>query len=419
MRALVLALGCLGVFGQTPLTLAEAQRLALQNHPGLQAARLGAEATAERVLQNEAARMPFATANLTGAGAPTGDRVAAGGLNNPVIYSRLAMGVTVSQMVADFGRTKELVASAKLTTEAEKARVRVTQADILMNVQRTYFAALRARAVVGIAESTVTARQLLVDQVSALVNAQLKSGLDQSFASTNLAEARLLLAAAMNEYQSAQALLSEAMGYGDARLFTLDEEPMPGAETLAREALTAEALRDRPELVAGRLDTDAGRRLARAEHALKYPSIAAVATAGVLPAHVSNLGSNYVAAGVNVSLPFLNGGLYKSREREAELRVSQGERRVKQLENAVARDVATALLDVTTARERIGLTQQLIEQAGKALELAQSRYELGLSSIVELSQAQLAKTGAEIQDATARYEYQLRRAVLDYRAGRY
>jgi outer membrane protein len=223
----------------------------------------------------------------------------------------------------------------------------------------------------------------------------------------------------MNEYQSAQALLSEAMGYGDARLFALAEEPMPAAETLAREALTAEALRDRPELVAGRLDTDAGRRLVLAENALKYPAISAVATAGVLPAHVRNLGSNYVAAGVNVSLPFLNGGLYKSRQREAALRVSQGERRVKQLEHAVARDVATALLDVTTARERIGLTQQLIDQAGKALELAQSRYELGLSSIVELSQAQLTKTGAEIQDATARYEYQLRRAVLDYRAGRY
>ena len=419
MRAWLLLVAWMGLFGQTPLTLAEAQRLALQNHPGLEAARLGAAVAGEKVLQNEAARMPFATANLTGAGAPAGDRVAAGGLNNPVIYSRLAMGVTVSQMVADFGRTSQLVAGAKLATEAEKARVRVTQADILMNVQRAYFATLRARAVVGIAESTVAARQLLVDQVTALVNAQLKSGLDLSFASTNLAEARLLLATAMNEYQSAQAFLSESMGYGDARLFALAEEPMPAAETMARDALTAEALRDRPELVAGRLDTDAGRRLVLAENALKYPSIAAVATAGVLPAHVRNLGSNYVAAGVNVSLPFLNGGLYKSRQREAELRVSQGERRVKQLENAVARDVAMAMLDVTTARERIGLTEQLIAQAGKALELAQSRYELGLSSIVELSQSQLAKTGAEIQHATARYEYQLRRAVLDYRAGRY
>jgi outer membrane protein len=417
MRVLFFAVS-LGLAAQTPITLAEAQRLALQNHPALQAAQFGAQAAGEKVAQNEAARRPFANANLTGAGAPEGDRIAAGALNNPVIYSRLAMGVTVNQMVMDFGRTSQLVAGAKLATEAENARVKLTRADVLMNVQRAYFAVLRGRAVVGIAQSTVAARQVLVDQVAALVAGQLTSGLDLSFASTNLAEAKLLLSTAMNEYQAAQALLSEAIGYGDARLFELADEPMPAAETMARDALTAEALRDRPELVAGRLDTDASRKFAAAENALKYPAISAVATAGVLPVHVHNLGSNFVAAGVNVSLPFLNGGLYKSRLREAEFRANQAERRVKQLENAVSRDVALAMLDVTTAQERIGLTQQLIAQASQALELAQSRYDLGLSSIVELSQAQMAKTNAEIQNAAARYDYQLRRAVLDYRAGR-
>lgn len=417
MRLLVwVALGT-GVWAQTPLTLAEAKRLALENHPALQAAKLGAQASGERVTQSEATRRPFATVSLTGAMAPEGDRIAAGALNNPVIYSRLAMGVTVSQMVADFGRTTQLVASAKLTTEAENARVGTTRADVLMNVERAYFTALRSRAVVRIAESTVAARQLLVDQVSALVSAQLKSGLDLSFASTNLAEAKLLLAAAANEYQGAEASLAEAMGYGDGRVFELAEEPMPPAQALPGEALIAQALRDRPELVAVRLDMEASKKTALAERALQYPTISAVATAGVLPVHARQLGSNYVAAGVNVGLPFLNGGAFKSRQREAELRVSQAERRVKQLENAVSRDVSLAMLDVTTARERIGLTQQLIVQASQGLELAQSRYELGLSSIVELSQAQLAKTNAEIQHAAARYDYQLRRAVLSYRAG--
>src|SRR5205085_3170613 len=141
---------------------------------------------------------PVASASLTGAGSLDDSRVAAGALNNPVIYSRLATGVTVSQLVADFGRTSQLVASAKLTAQAESARTKLTRADILLNVQRAYVAALRSRAVVGIAESTVTARQLLVDQVSALVNAQLKSGLDLSFASTNLAEAKLFVSAATN-----------------------------------------------------------------------------------------------------------------------------------------------------------------------------------------------------------------------------
>ncbi len=123
-------------------------------------------------------------------------------------------------------------------------------------------------------------------------------------------------------------------------------------------------------------------------------------------------------AGVSVTLPFLNGGLFKARQREAEARAGQSQRRVQVLENAVAREVAVALLDVTTAKQRIEVTGQWIAQAAQALELAQSRYELGLSSIVELSQAQLARTNAEIQQATARYDYQLRLAILDSRTGR-
>jgi len=418
MRWLLAAVTGIGLYGQATLTLAEARELALRNHPALQAGQLGALAVRERIEQNEAVRRPAASAHVTGAGALDQSRIAAGALNNPIIFSRMAMGVSVSQLVADFGRTTELVASARLTSEAESTRVKATRADILLNVHRAYFAALRSRAIVRIAESTVQARELLVDQITALVNAKLKSELDLSFARTNLAEAKLLVSAAVNEYRSGQAQLSEAMGFADSRDFTLTEESMPAEETTAREFLTGQALRDRPELIAARLDTDASRRYAAAENALKYPVVSAVATAGVIPVRVSGLSNRYLAGGVNMTLPFMNGGLFKARQREAEFRSRQAEQRLKQLEIGVSRDVAVAMLDVTTAQERIGLTQQLIAQASLALDLAQSRYDLGLSSIVELSQAQLTKTSAEIQDATARYDYQLRRAVLDYRAGR-
>ena len=420
LAAALLLIAAHTVAAQTPqpITLADAQRLALENHPALAAARLGARALSERVPQAAAARLPVASAAVTGAGAPEGDRLAAGAINNPVVYSRLAMGVSVSQLVADFGRTNELVASAKLSAEAEEARVRAVRADILLNVQRAYFALLRARATVGIARATVDARQLLVDQVAALVRSQLKSGLDLGFANTNLAEAKLLLATSQNEFAAAQAQLSEAIGYPDVRDFDPAEVPLPETAALDRDDLTRQALRDRPELAASRLDSDAARRTALAENALKYPTVSAVAAAGVAPLHVRNISSEYVAGGVSVTLPFLNGGLFKARQREAEARAGQSRRRVQVIENAVAREVAVALLDVTTARQRIELTGQWIAQAVQALELAQSRYELGLSSIVEVSQAQLARTNAEIQQTAARYDYQLRLAILDSRTGR-
>ena len=127
--------------------------------------------------------------------------------------------------------------------------------------------------------------------------------------------------------------------------------------------------------------------------------------------------NDYAAVGLNIALPFLNGGLYKARQNQAEFRARAAERRTRQIENAIAREVTVALLDVNTAGERMTLTKQFIDHATQALEVAQARYDLGLSSIVELSQAQLVKTNAEIQFASARYDYQTRRATSFHRAG--
>ena len=91
--------------------------------------------------------------------------------------------------------------------------------------------------------------------------------------------------------------------------------------------------------------------------------------------------------------------------------------KVKDLENQIARDVRVAYLNAVTARERMDLTSKLLDQARMASELAQSRYELGLGSIVELSQAQLNQTSAEIAGVSARYDYQLQRSILDYQVG--
>jgi outer membrane protein len=76
-----------------------------------------------------------------------------------------------------------------------------------------------------------------------------------------------------------------------------------------------------------------------------------------------------------------------------------------------------AWLNANNAYERLGLTEQLLDQAKLALDLAQTRYQLGLSSIVELSQSQLQYTSAEIAQASARYDYEAQQSILEYQAG--
>jgi outer membrane protein len=184
------------------------------------------------------------------------------------------------------------------------------------------------------------------------------------------------------------------------------------------ERLIGEALTRRPEVAGRRFDVEAAVKTVAAERKLRFPSVNAVASLGVIPAYAEKLGNNhYAAVGLNVSLPFLNGGLYAARRREAEYKAAASRRRLDQVEQGIARDVAVAVISAQSAAQRIALSRQLVEQASLALDLAQARYDLGLSSIVELSQAQVAHTNAEIQNANARYDYQLQRAIVAYQIG--
>jgi outer membrane protein len=76
-----------------------------------------------------------------------------------------------------------------------------------------------------------------------------------------------------------------------------------------------------------------------------------------------------------------------------------------------------AWLNANSSFQRLSVTEQLLKQATLAANLAQSRYNLGLSSIVELSQAQLNVTQAEIAQASAKYDYQTQMSSLNYEIG--
>jgi outer membrane protein len=118
-----------------------------------------------------------------------------------------------------------------------------------------------------------------------------------------------------------------------------------------------------------------------------------------------------------VNIPVFNGFVFNARAKTADLQTSIARARLSDLQNNVARDVRNAWHDSNRAYERLSVTQELRAQANLALDLAQSRYNLGLSSIVEFSQAELQKTEADIFDTDARYQYRLAEILLVYAVG--
>ncbi len=400
------------------LSLKEAEDRAVRNHPQIRAGQYEVLAAGETVRQVKSAYFPTVFGSFTGAQAQDGTRITAGGLNNPIILDRFAYGVSASQMLTDFGRTPTLTASATLRVDSQQQDLAARRADVLLGVDRAFFDALRAQAILRVAEQTVATRQVVVDQVTALTSAGLKSTLDLSFAKVNLSEAQLLLIQARNDVQAAYAGLSAALGTPQQAVpYDLADEPLPDPPATDSASLVAQALRDRPDVARQRFTQQSEAKFAEAERALWFPTVSLIGAAGMTPYHQIGLASQYSAVGLNVTVPLTNGNLYSARRAEANFRASAEQQTLQDLQNRVTRDVQVAWLDAQTAYQRLDLTNQLLAQAADALDLAQQRYNLGLSSIVELTQAQLNQTRAQIEQATARYEYQGRSATLRFQIG--
>jgi len=405
----------------TQLTLHDAEQLALKNNPQISVARLLTFAQHQVVRETRSAELPQAFGNLTAADAREGTRLTAGALNNSSVFQRAAAGITIGQLITDFGRTRNLVASEDLREQAQQQTEQATSADIILATDQAFYAALAAQAQLLVAQQTVDTRQTTADQVQALTAAKLRSDLDLSFANVNLAQAKLLLLDAQNRKDAAFAGLNEILGFEKQTAYLLVDETNKAlsAPPADEENLVQDAFRSRPDLAVIDDNYQAAQRFARAEHDLNRPTISALATGGGTPVRADQIATPwYGAAGVNMSIPIFNGFLFSSRAREADYRASALQQQVRDLRDRIARDVRVTWLQSNTAYQRVSVTAQLLQQANLALDLAQTRYKLGLSSIVELSQAQLQQTDAQIGNTNARYEYLSTLSELNFQVGK-
>jgi len=405
----------------TRLTLQDAEALALRNHPQILAAQNEASFAEQQVVEARAPYYPFLNAELTGSQSnDPNSRIGAGAMIASHLFSRLGQGAILSQLITDSGRTPNLVASSRLQSQASGQNLQATRYDVLLRVNQAYYNVLHAQALVKVAEETVSARQLLDDQVSTLARNNLRSLVDVSFADVNVSEAKLLLLRAQDAVQEAFAELARSLGSDQVTNYQLVDEPLPPAPPAAPEDLVAQALSNRPEISSLRYLRDSAYKFFEAEKDLSRPTVSLLGVGGFLPvinSGTTSVPAEYDGVGVNVDIPVFNGHLFSARREAARYRAQEADQRLRDEQEVVTRDVRVAWSSATNAYQRIDVTAQFMRQAALALDLSQGRYNLGLSSIVELTQAQLNLTQAEIENLSAKYDYQNQYAALQYTVG--
>lgn len=408
--------------GAVKMTLQEAEALALKNHPQVLAEQNVVSAMGREVVQAKSNYYPTVAGDFTGSGANQQARIGAGFITTSRLFDRVGQGISIDQLITDSGRTPNLVASARLKADAAQQSYTATRYDVLMRVNQAYYNVLRAEQTIKVAQATVEARQQVADQITELAKNNLRSQLDVQFADVNVSKAKLMLLQAQDLQQQAFAQFTRAVGAQQNATYQLADQPLPPGPPADAEQLVAQAIQARPELAGLRLSRDAATKFEHAERDLKYPTVSIVGVGGyidyinqiTLPRTIPN---EYAGAAVDVHIPIFNGHLFTAREQEAHDRALEADQRLRNEEQVVARDVRTAWAGATTAYQRMDVTAEMLREATQATSLAQGRYDNRLASIVELTDAQLNETAAQIDNVNAKYDYQIQYAILQYALG--
>ncbi|MGO9938007.1 MAG: TolC family protein [Terracidiphilus sp.] len=406
--------------GRPRLTEADAEKLAIKNNPRVSVARLLALAQHQVVREARSAELPTANAAITAMQAEDASRISAGSLTASRLFEHAGAGGGFTQLLTDFGKTGNLVASSKLQEKAQNANALATTEDIIIATDQAFFDALQAQALLKVATQNTATRQTTESQISSYTKNKLKSTLDLSFADVNLSQAKLLQLNAESNADASMAALDAVLGLDRQVTYELVEDsspltvPPPDADQLVQLAL-----QQRPDLQALNLNQQAAVKFSHAEHDQMLPSITAAGTVGSVPIRPAQyyVQNWWGGIGVNMNIPIFNGFLYSAQAKEAGLRAQADLEQTRDLRDRIVRDVRTAWLAATTAYQRVGVSDELLKQTNLSLGLAQTRYQLGLSSIVELSQAQYQQTDAAIGYTNAQYQYRLALATLNYQIG--
>ena len=404
----------------TLLTRQEAEKIALANNPRIHISQLIARVQHQVVRERRADQLPNVNGNLTAVEANNGSRLSTGALTASTLLNHSGAGVQLSQLITDFGRTSNLVASAKVQEKARLSDAEASREDIVLATDQVFFAVIEAQETLRVAAQTVSARQDLTDQVSALASSKLRSDLDLSFAQVNLSQAKLLQLNAQNDLDAAKATLSAVLGYDRLMNIQLVEDtgslpPLaPDPETLI-----AQAIQNRPDLQSLKFNEQAAQKFSKAQHEQLLPTISALGVVGDTPTGSPQYFTSpwYGAVGGNISIPIFNGFRLTAQASEAALQAQAASEQTRALREEVVRDVRTAWLSANTALQRVTVTSELLQQANTALDLAKTRYDLGLSSIVELSQAELQQTEAAIGNANAKSQYNFAISTINFQTG--
>ncbi len=412
------------------LSLDEAVAIALETQPNIQARLFNYAAARYRVDQAlspllpqitgswTAARQQTASQQITTSSTTSATRDPRTGPNT--VYTIREWGenttasISLSQLLFDFGKNFASTEAARKLADVAFEDVELQRQLITLTVKESFTNINFAQRLIRVQEQALERANLNLRSAQGFFQVGTRPKSDVTRAEVDVANARVDLIRARNAERNARVALNTAMGLPANTPIVIQDNLVYSPTTVESAQLLSGALQQRPEMRQARLRVDQADALARRTIRDFFPDITGSGTYGATRSDWNEIWT----VTLNLSWTLYDGGNRIARYREAKANWDAARSTVQATELDISRDVEQAVINVTEANDRIGAAQTAVASAQENFRLAQGRFDAGVGTILELTDAQLALTQAQNTEALALADYRISLARLDRAVGR-
>ncbi|HPN66375.1 MAG TPA: TolC family protein [Candidatus Omnitrophota bacterium] len=333
-------------------------------------------------------------------------------------YNVAAESTGVEQLIWDFGKTLNSIKLAKENLTSAQCAFLEAQENTVLRAKTAYYDVLKAQLMLEVAREGLRQSQVHLERAEGFFEVGYRQKYDVTKAEVAVSNAKLDLVSAEKDYKLAKAALNNVMGNKDSADFAVEEiRGIEFADVDADMSLKT-AMENRVELL--KLQSQA--RAAQADLEVKkkgnWPTVTAGGAHQVSDTDTDGVGNvKSWNAGVSVNFPWFDGFRTKSQVEAAQASLKMAQYAIEDQALGITLQVQDAILGLREAKERFDVSEKLLQQSSENLEIASARYEEGLGSIIEVTDAETQLVSAKQSRASAISGYLSSRAKYDKSVG--
>jgi len=408
-------------YAQDTLTVDKMLKRLMQVHPAITQAEQNSHAAEARVLQLQSALMPDVTTEGTYAFLAPIAKLAFPGLGEFKLFpaSNYDIHIAGRYTVYDFGKSDATIDLSRSRVQTSQDAIELTKTTLAYQAVRIFYAILLLEKSIDVQNEQIEALQQHLESTKRRVSAGTATSFDVLTTQVRVAAAqsqKIDLEAMESKQRS---VLAQLLGLSSGSSVKIKGDFMQQPVPLNSDSLLEAAVRQRMEL---KMAKDAGMSAQLQQKVASLgqkPSLMANVSYGLKNGYIPNLDvlrGNWMA-GIRAELPIFDGGRTDHQQEEARAQVLAEEARQKDIQQQIRSDVEQAVTEVHSAAQKIAISEIQVKQAADAVSIAQSRYEIGTVTNLDLLDAQATESSARLGNLQALYKLVLSKYELDRAIG--